>query len=233
MKRLTLLIIIVFLVTSVLPLQARRFRSSPYRAQSVNLRIGLFQPDMNSDLWEVNMENLYLSKQDMQNVYYAVEYEFFFNRILSLSIEGAQYSKEHYSQYSDYTYDDGTPIYQNLALRITSVEVNLRLYPIGHRYAFNPYFGGGLGIHHWVYEQWGDFINFNDLTVDEGFADTRTYTLGFNARAGFLFKFKRSFGFSFEARYLFLKGELSSLFEGFGKFDLSGLSLTAGINLFF
>jgi len=233
MKRLTLLVIVVMLTISVLPLQARRFRATPYRAQSVNLRIGLFQPNMNSDLWEVNMENLYLSEQDMQNVYYAVEYEFFFNRILSLSIEGGSYDNEHYSQYRDYTYDDGTPINQNLALRTTSVEVNLRIYPIGHKYVFNPYIGGGLGIHRWVYEQWGDFINFDDLTVDEGYADTRAYTLGFNGRAGFLIKFKRSFGFSFEAKYLFLKGELSSLFEGFEKFDLSGLSFTAGINLFF
>jgi outer membrane protein W len=169
----------------------------------------------------------------MQNTYFAIEYEFFFNPILSLSIEGGQYSKDHYSQYKDYTYDDGTPIYQNLSLRMTSVELNLRIYPIGHRYAFNPYIGGGLGIHRWLYEQWGDFINFNDLTVDEGYADTKAYTFGFNARAGFLFKFKRTIGFSFEARYLFLKGELSSLFEGFEKFDLSGLSFTAGINLFF
>ncbi len=232
MKKLSILITVVMLITSVFPLNARRFRT-PYRAQSVNLRIGLFQPNMNSDLWEVNMENLYLSEQDMQNVYYAIEYEFFFNPILSLSIEGGQYNKDHYSQYRDYTYDDGTPIYQNLALRITSVELNLRIYPIGHKYAFNPYIGGGLGIHSWDYEQWGDFINFDDLTVDEGYADTKTYTLGFNARAGFLIKFKRTTGFSFEARYLFLKGELSSLFEGFEKFDLSGLSFTAGINFFF
>lgn len=231
MKRVSLLIILSVVMLSFLPLDARRFPI--YRSQSVNLKIGLFQPAMNSDLWDINMENLALNKQDMQNIYYAVEYELFFNPIFSLSLEAGHYNKEHYSQYKDYEYDDGSPIYQNLALRITSFEFDLKIYPIGHKYTFNPYIGAGLGIHSWHYEQWGDFIHFDDMTVEEGYADTRTYTLGFNAKAGFLFKITRSVGISFETRYLYLKGQLSSLFEGFNKFDLSGMTFNFGLNLFF
>ncbi|MCI0470812.1 MAG: hypothetical protein L0Y73_04045, partial [Candidatus Aminicenantes bacterium] len=198
MKRISLLVIVMVLSIGVLPLQARRYSHSYHRPQSVNLKVGLFQPNMNSDLWDINMENLALIEQDMQEVYYAVEYELFFTPNLSLSLEAGNYEKEHYSQYKDYEYSNGDPIYQNLALRITSVEIGMKLYPLSYRYAFNPYVGLGLGIHGWQYEQWGDFIDFTDMTVEEGYSDTSAYTLGFNARAGFLARIWRSYGFSFE-----------------------------------
>ena len=40
-------------------------------------------------------------------------------------------------------------------------------------------------------------------------------------------------GISFEAKYHYLKGQLSNLFEGFEKLDLGGLTLNIGLNLFF
>ena len=237
MKRLTILVIVSMLMV-FLPLSAqRRYQSRSqaqfYQSQALNLRIGLFQPAMNSDLWEINMENLALIKQDMQDVYYELEYEFFFNPILSLTFSVGQYDHEHYSQYTEFEYDDGSPIYQNLALSLTSIELNLKAYPMGHRRVFSPYVGGGIGLNSWHYEQWGDFINFDDMTVSEGYADTKAYTLGFNARAGFIVKVRRSIGISFEARYLYLQGPLSSLFEGFEKLDMSGLTYSLGLNLFF
>lgn len=204
----------------------------PLTAQSLNLKIGLFQPNMNSDLWETNMENLALNKQDMQDLIYALEYEIFIHSRFAISLELWHYEKEHYSAYKDYEYDDGSPINQNLALSISSLELNVKVYPTSYRRAFNPFIGAGIGIYRWIYEQWGDFINFEDWTVFEGYADTRAYTLGFNGRAGFVFRFRRSVGFSFEAKYQYLKGQLSSLFEGFGKLDMSGLTLSIGLNLF-
>lgn len=238
MKRLTILIIVTMLLV-VLPLSAQRrsyasrSHTPLYRSQAVNLRLGLFIPTMDSDLWEINMENLALIKQDMQNVYYEAEYELFFNPILSLTFAAGHYEQEHFSQYTGYEYDDGSPIYQNLALSVTSLELNLKVYPAGHRRAFSPYVGGGIGLNSWHYEQWGDFINFDDMTVSEGYADTKTYTLGFNARAGFIIKVRRNIGISFETRYLYLKGQLSSLFEDFEKLDMSGLTYSLGMNLFF
>ena len=86
--------------------------------------------------------------------------------------------------------------------------------------------------------QGGYFVDFEDYseedgyTVTEGQADTHTYTPGFNAKAGFVYRFQRSMGIAFEAKYTYLKGNLSSLFEGFEKFDLSGLTITAGLNFF-
>ncbi|UCH97734.1 MAG: outer membrane beta-barrel protein [Candidatus Aminicenantes bacterium] len=206
---------------------------SALSAQSINFKIGVFHPAMDSDLWETNMDNLAFTKQDMRDAYYGIEYEHFLNRFISFALEGGVYDNEHFSFYRDYEYEDGSPIYQNLALRIISAEADFKLYPLGHRQRFCPFLGGGAGMYFWKYEQWGDFINFESGTVDEDeYAETSTYTVGFNAKAGFVARFSRNWGVLLEARYQHVKGELSSFFEGWEKLDLSGFTFSIGINFF-
>ena len=207
--------------------------SSALYGQSFNFKIGMFHPRMQSDLWEENMINLALEKQDMRGAYYGAEYEHFMNRYISFALEGGYYYQEHFSFYKDWEYDDGSPIYQNLALRIISVEAGIKLYPLGHRKRFFPYVGGGAGMYFWKYEQWGDFIDFQSGTVSEDeYAETTTNTVGFNAKAGIVMRLSRNLGVAFEGKYQLVKGELSAFFEGWEKFDLSGFSYTLGINFY-
>lgn len=201
-------------------------------AQSVNFKIGALYPTMNSDLWEVNLENLAYDKADMLDVYWAAELEMFMGRYFSLALEAGHYRQEIYSQYKTAVYDDGTPIYQDFFLRITSLEASFKLYPLGHRKMFNPYFGIGIGIYAWKYYQGGEFVDFVEETVYEGEAHTNAITPGFNTKVGFVYRFKHNMGISFETRYVYLKGNLSSLFEGFEKFDLSNVTFTMGVNFF-
>ena len=201
--------------------------------QSLNFKIGLFNPEMRSDLWDVNMENLYLSKEDMQDIYMGVEYEHFLGRYFSFALEGGMYSRTVYSSYRDYVYDDDSLIFQNIYLSMSGIEADIKFYPMGHRRYFNPYIGGGIGVYLWKYEQWGDFLDFTDWSVSEGYAYTETWSAGLNVKGGFIYRFIRRMGLSFEAKYQYLKGELSSYFEGFEKFDLSGLTINVGLNLYF
>jgi len=203
-------------------------------AQSFNLKIGLFHPSMESDLWQINKENLAFQDQDMVEKYYGMEYEHYLGRHLSFSIEGGYYENEHYSFYRDFEYEDGSPIYQNLALKITSLEADFKFYPVGHRQKFFPFLGAGIGMYYWKYEQWGDFIDFeNDTVLEDEYLETSAYTAGFNAKGGFVFRFSQQWGISFETRYLYLKGNLSSFFEGFEKLDLGGFTFNFGVNFFF
>jgi outer membrane protein W len=203
------------------------------QAGSLNLKIGLFHPALESDLWQINMENLAFDKADMQGKYYALEYEYFVARNLSVSIEGGYYQQDHFTFYRDYEYDDGSEIPQNIALEIAGLELGFKFYPMGHRQRFFPYLGAGGGLYYWKYEQWGDIIDFeNDVVYQDEYAETSTYTPGFNAKAGFVFRPSRSMGIAFEGRYQFLKGELSSFFEGFEKLDMSGFGFTIGFNLY-
>ncbi|MCP5047998.1 MAG: porin family protein [bacterium] len=224
MKKLSLLTMVFFMISGL---------AMNTHAQSLNFKIGLFQPSLQSDLWEINMENLAFEKQDLQGRYFGVEYEHFLGKNLSIALEGGYYSKEHYSLYRDFEYDDGSSIFQNMALEIFVMEVDFKFYPMGHRTRFFPYFGAGGGVYRWKYEQWGDFIDFEDNTVmEDEYLESSAYTPGFNAKAGFVLRPSRQLGISVEARYQSVKGELSSFFEGFEKLDLSGFTVTAGIHIF-
>ncbi len=200
--------------------------------QGLNLKIGAFYPNMESDLWDLNRENLAFDKADMLGVYWGAEFEIFMGRQFSFSVEAGHYKKDVFTVYRDVVYDDGTPIRQDISLRMTTMEADFKLYPLGHRRLFNPYFGCGIGLYAWKYEQSGEFVDFEEEIVYEGKAYTNTITPGFNAKLGFVYRYRRSFGISFEARYIYLKGQLSELFEGFGKLDLSSITLSIGVSLF-
>jgi hypothetical protein len=222
MKKTTVIIISIILSVNFL-----------INAQSINLKLGLFIPSLNSDLWEINQENLAFSQDEMMEIYYGIEYEFFLGKYFSFTFEGNHYSKNIYTQYSDFTYEDNSPILQNFSLRISGLEIGFKLYPIGHRQTFFPFIGAGGGIYAWKYEQWGDFIDFvEDTVITDSYAYSKSYSPGVFAKAGVVFRFRRSFGISIETRYLYLKGNLSSLFEGFESLDLSGISFNMGLNIY-
>ncbi|MBN2400442.1 MAG: hypothetical protein JXI33_08915 [Candidatus Aminicenantes bacterium] len=201
-------------------------------SQSFNFKIGLFNPSLKSDLWQDNMQNLAFNKTDMLNTYYAAEYEIFLNRFTSFSLEIGKYSKDVYSQYKDYTDQDGSPIFQNISLSITPIEANIKLYPFGHRKMVYPFFGAGLGLYAWTYQQWGDFIIFPGLDIENGFAETETFSVGFNCRAGLVFRFHHRVALTFEGKYQYVRGQLSGYFEGFEMLDLGGITATVGVHFF-
>jgi hypothetical protein len=219
-----------FILLSILVLGAFALPS-----QSVNLKAGLFIPSLSSDLWDINLSNLAFEKADLQNANLSAEFEFFLNRFASFGLEIGNYSRTRYTQYRDYEYNDGTPIYQNVALEITPIEALFTFYMLGHRTTFSPYLAVGGGIYVWKYEQWGDFIDFSDpsLPINEGYAVTKAVTPGFSARVGFLFRPQRMLGFSIEGKYQYAKGSLSGDFADFEPLDLSGLTLSAGIHIYF
>jgi len=208
------------------------FGSGIIFSQSINFKIGLFSPALRSDLWADNMHNLAFNKTDMLAAYYAAEYEVFLNRFVSLSLEIGKYSKEVYSEYRDYTYQDDSPIFQNISLRVTPIEANIKVYPFGHRRMLFPFFGAGVGLYAWTYQQWGDFVIFPGMDIEEGSAETDTFSFGLNGRAGLVFRFHPRLALSFEGKYNYVRGRLSGYFEGFELLDLGGVTATVGLHIY-
>jgi hypothetical protein len=202
-------------------------------SQSVNMKIGLFVPRMQSDLWQINLDNLVLSRSDFINAYYGGEYEIFLDRHTSFSLEIGSYVKGVHTQYRDYEFANGDPIQQDIQLRVTPLEANIKLYPMGYRYRLYPFIGAGVGVYAWTYQQYGDFINFEDESVNEGFAETRRFSFGLNGRIGVVFRFQPRLAFALEGKYQYLKGRLSDFFEGFNSLDLGGFTANASINIYF
>ncbi len=201
-------------------------------AQSITFKVGGFYPYQDSDLWDDNKENLTYDKGDMLGTYFGVEGEFFFGRYASLSLEAGRYRQDIFSEYKWYSYDDGTPIYQDFFLRMTFLEAGIKLYPLTWRDQFSFFIGGGVGLYAWKYYQGGEFVDYYDDTIFEGEAYSNRLAVGFNAKAGFIYRFSRYAGITFETRYTYVKDELGDLFEGFETFDLSGMTMTVGISFF-
>jgi len=201
-------------------------------SQSINLKIGIFSPSLRSDLWADNMFNLAFNKADLLDIYYGAEFEIFLGRHASFSMEIGSYAKDVHTQYRDYTYQDDSPIFQNISLRITPIEANLKFYPLGHRFEFFPYFGIGVGLYSWTYQQYGEFVIFPDGFIEEGFAETKTFSIGFNGRAGLVFHILPSVALALEGKYQYLRGRLSGYFEGFELLDLGGITATVGLNFY-
>lgn len=207
--------------------------SSQIFADSIRLKLGKSSPSQESDLWDINRQNLYLEKKDFEGSYLSLEWEVFVERNLSFSLEVGTYSRELTTSYRDWEYEDGSPIYQDLSLSIVPIEASLKIYPGGAHRPIAPYFGGGLGIYFWRYVQEGDFIDFTTWDVFSGSYETNTSGIGANIRGGISWRINRSIGFFGEAKYTFLKDDLSSDFQGFEKFDLSGLHLLVGISIWY
>ncbi len=203
-------------------------------AQSLDVKVGVFMPTLNSDLWAVNIENLAFAKRDMVDGMVAVGYEMFLNRNVAVGLEVGSYSRSRHSQYRDYEHADGAPIFQSISLKVTPIEAVFTFYLLGHRRPFSPYLAVAGGVYAWTYEQWGEFINFEDdpLTLQEGSAFTQTVSPGFSARFGFLFRPSRGLGLSIEGKYQYLKGTLSSDFEDFEPLDMGGPAIMAGLHIF-
>jgi hypothetical protein len=221
MKRTIILLIVLGLGSGIL------------LAQSINLKVGLFFPSLQSDLWEVNMRNLAFNKSDMLNVYGSAEFEFFLNRYTSLSLEVGSYTKNILTRYKEYFYQDNSPIFQNISLRITPIEANIKLYPFGHSHTVSPYLGAGAGLYAWTYSQSGSFVIFPEAFIEEGFAETKTFSFGFNCRTGLVFRFHPRLALAVEGKYQYLRGRLSGYFEDFELLDLGGITATMGINIYF
>lgn len=202
-------------------------------SQSINLKIGLFVPRMQSDLWDINLTNLAFSKSDMVNTYYGAEYEVYLNRHTSFSLEIGNYTRTVYSQYRDYTFENGDPILQDITLSLTPIEANFKIYPLGNRYMVSPFFGVGAGVYAWTYRQSGDFINFQDDSINNGVAETKTFTIGFNGRLGLVFRFHPRFALALEGKYQYLKGRLSGYFQDFDLLDLGGVTANFCVYIYF
>jgi hypothetical protein len=107
----------------------------------------------------------------------------------------------------------------------------MKFYPLGQCYMVVPYLGAGIGLYAWTYQQSGEFVIFPDETIKEGFAETKTYSFGFNGRFGLVFRFHPRLALALEGKYQYLRGQLSGDFEGFDQLDLGGMTATIGINI--
>ncbi len=188
------------------------------------VKFGLYSPNCNSDIWEINFENLYLEKADFKTSFVSLEYEQLIDRNIAVTFEIGEIERDEVaSEYRDYTYEDGSPIAQAVYYKIDFYEFGLKFYPVPRRAKVFPFIGLSGGLYHYIYNQYGEFIDFESMTVFDGDFLADQYAFGFAISGGINIKLSRRTYVGIEGKYLSLKGDLGSEFEGFEPIDFSGV----------
>ena len=147
------------------------------------------------------------------------------------------------SEYRDFTDTNDLPIEQQTTLSHLNLtgSVELALIPRGReigQYAWIsssviPYVGGGGGLFWYRFEQEGDFVDFLDLSIFTERFESNGWTPSAHVFGGVDIKLTRQLYLSTEARYVWANAELKRDFIDFDRIDLSGLRITAGVQLAF
>ncbi|MFQ5742652.1 MAG: outer membrane protein [Acidobacteriota bacterium] len=218
------------------------FRFSPPRAW-LGIRGGWTVARADSDIFDFNQENLTLHDSDFNAPTFGVDFGWTINRRLDV-VFGVEYSSTSpRSEFRDFVDELGVPIVQQTRLQQAPLTVGLRLnlVPRGHSIGnftwvpsrLVPYIGAGGGFTWWRYEQFGDFVDFVDLSIftdrfaTDGFAPT-VHLFG-----GLDVSISPRISMSLEGRYAWADDELALAFVGFDPIDLAGFRGAVGINFHF
>ncbi len=201
---------------------------------SMSLLVGQFRPSGQSDIWQVNEENLGVGPKDFYGSTWYFEWEHVSYKSGFFLGVGA-YNKTVHAEYLDWVDEYGNPIPQSIQLKQTPLYVGWRFYPITPRRhpGVFPYISFGIAYIGWSFRQYGEFIDFTDMSIFEGDFQIEKESFGFFVNAGLLMKLDRRFGIRVAAFYHKAQGDLEPAFVGFEPIDLSGLTLLVGLSVLY
>jgi hypothetical protein len=206
---------------------------------SFQVRIGGFMPEGGGDLWPDNEEVFTLSISDFDDVTLGLSYIRPISNNFEVGLNADFYDQTVLSSYIDYFDEFGYPILHDTNLQMMPLTVDFRLLP-GGRYRMRPggrqvlkpvpYIGAGLGINLWSYEEYGDFINFEDpeLPIEYWWFEDSGTAFETHVLAGIELPLSPTFNVVLEGRYSWSDDDLDEDFAGFGEIDLSGVLISVG-----
>jgi hypothetical protein len=211
---------------------------------SVSLHAGVAVPRARSEVFSFTSEQLTIDRADFRSFTLGIELD---RRIvegthLVFSIDGAR--SLHDSEFRDYIDNEAFPIEQTTKFSRVKASVGVKQYimkpgrSIG-RLAWvpariAPFVGVGAGALRYDFHQYGDFIDFYDMSVFEAQFQSSGWTGTLHGRGGVDFSVTPRFALTAQARYDWAKGtKLSSDFLGFDDIDLTGFSTTVGFTVRF
>ena len=196
-----------------------------------------------SDIFDFIREQLTIDKGSLNGPSFALDVGIALNDRMDV-VTGLDFSKgQTFSEYRAYVDNNLLPIEQTTSLKQTSLtgSVRVALTPRGRgisRLAWVPasivpYAGAGGGVMWYTFEQFGDFVDYADLSVFGDTFNSSGATPTAHAFGGVDLQMYRRLFLAVEARYVWAAGELDTDFVGFDPIDLSGFRFAAGINLLF
>jgi hypothetical protein len=212
--------------------------AEPARAGELELRAGAFAPRADTgavnDLFRDDAQLYTVSKGDWTSFSGGVQYNFKVARnvLFGVSVDG--YDRTLQTSYRDYQRPDGRNIYQTLHFEVVPMAVELRFQPTSRRTKVAPFVGVGGDLFYWKYEEYGDFVKFNDpnLPVISDSFFSEGWNGGVHVTGGVRFAVSDDVGIFGQFKYQWGKADMGYDFRG-NKIDLSGASYLGGVSIRF
>ncbi len=203
-------------------------------ASGIELKLGAFFPRADSILFKDDMALYWVEKSDFVGVFGGIEFTKSVspNIELALSVEG--YGREIDTSYRDFTRPSGHEIQQTLKFETVPTSGIVRFMPAGKYRKLTPYVGGGASAVWWSYEEWGDFIDFDDpgrRVIFDSFKSTGT-AFAMVANGGLRYRLNTDMQVTADVRYFFGEDKMGGDFYP-NKIDISGPAVTLGFRMSF
>jgi hypothetical protein len=206
-------------------------------------RFGWSLAGANSEIYDFIQEELTIEDSDFNVPVFQLDFAWFFKPRVAVMFRFEWSRARVDSEFRDFVEQDDSPITQKTELSKTPLTGNIKFYltPRGReisRYAWVPnavatYVGGGGGLIWYKFHHFGDFVDFEDLSiftdsfVSDGWAPT------FQVFGGVEVRLHRHIYLTIEGSYTWADATMSQDFVDFDPIDLRGLKIAGGAEIIF
>lgn len=212
--------------------------TAPAAASGLDIRLGAFFPQADSDLFR-DAEELYtVGKGDWPGPTGGIEYSRRVGSNVEVGFHLDGYGRSVRTQYRDFVNENGSDIRQRLRLNIVPLGMSVRFLPAGRRsrsrMKLEPYVAIGGDVIFYKYEADGDFVDFvsDDLDIRSDAFLSEGAALGVHGAAGVRVPVSHDVSITGEVKYQYAKTDMAGDFRQ-NEIDLSGATATLGVHLRF
>ena len=207
---------------------------------TIGLRVGWLSGRAGSDWYDFVTDQLTLERKNFNGPGFGTDLGITLTSRVDLMI-GFDYNQSTTaSEYRRFVDNNRLPIEQTTLLRNANISGGLKIAltergrEIG-RLAWVPrtvvpFVGAGGGATWFQLRQYGDFVDYVDLSVFTDVFESRGFTPSAHVLGGVDVRVLRRAYVTFDARYIWAAGDLGADWIDFDPIDLSGLRVSAGIN---
>ncbi len=208
-----------------------------------SIRGGFASPTANSDVFSFAAKQLTLGKGDFGSGTVVTDLGVRVADRVDVQFGFSFSDRNINSEFRDWVDNNNLPIEQQTGFRRTAVTLGAKYYLTSpgrsiSRLAWvpakvTPYVSAGVGAMGYRFRQEGDFVDFQTLDVFPTKLSSKGWSPMAYAAGGVDYSLTTRLGLISEARYDRSRATMSSVFEGFDRIDLSGLSASVGLSLRF
>ena len=212
---------------------SRRSYNDNYGGGELRFHIGSFRPDGSSAYWDsIRSDFTGSDPSDFENPSFGIDYILPVNDLLGVMFSGSYYEGKSTNAYRNFEDNFNHRIVHDTTLDIGSATVGLVFHILPKGSAVQPYVGVGGGAYPWRLQERGDFIDFSDPSQPIFFSRLTSSgtAFGYYGLAGLDVPIGRHVSIFGEGRWTRVKADLRDDFDGFGKIDLGGREIAAGLS---